>query len=147
MQMFFGSLMIAAFFWIIVKTFGQSSDAPAPTSRTAVNRMAKVCREIGRTQERLDELDRMLVDIQLCRPEEFMRTFTCQWQSGAENHSYNFLVDGANQTSDNLARMVMAEQDRLRASLLDLTDELQRLRRYGYVTQTIPFSEGEGEEE
>lgn len=109
---------------------------PAPGS-SASRQMQNLCRKIGREQEKLDELNRMLIDIDLCSPDEIMKGFRCIWESGGTNRQYDFIVDGASPTSDDMRRMVYAEACRVEARLCDLVDELVRLRHPQNVPKTM----------
>jgi hypothetical protein len=63
--------------------------------------------------KRLQELDNMLQDIQLCRPSEALRAFRMEWQGVAKNHSVEFMADGQSDTSAIMMELAEAEREQL----------------------------------
>ena len=63
--------------------------------------------------KRLQELDNMLQDIQLCRPSEALRAFRMEWQGVAKNHSVEFMADGQSDTSALMMELAEAEREQL----------------------------------
>lgn len=106
--------------------------------------LQKLCREIGKAQARLDELNRMLIDIDLCSPDELVKSFRCAWESGGMNRQYDFFVDGCSPTSEDMRRMVSAEAARVERQIVDLADQIARLRLNHYEPETLTVSAGEG---
>jgi hypothetical protein len=119
---------------------------PARTTPTAFEsrQLQKLCREIGKAQTRLDELNRMLIDIDLCSPDELVKSFRCAWESGGMNRQYDFFVDGCSPTSEDMRRMVSAEAARVERQIVDLADQIARLRCPGIGRETLTVSAGEG---
>lgn len=105
---------------------------PARTTPTVFEsrQLQKLCREIGKAQARLDELNRMLIDIDLCSPDELVKSFRCAWESGGMNRQYDFFVDGCSPTSEDMRRMVSAEAARVERQIIDLADQIARVRCY-----------------
>lgn len=105
---------------------------PARTTPTVFEsrQLQKLCREIGKAQARLDELNRMLIDIDLCSPDELVKSFRCAWESGGMNRQYDFFVDGCSPTSEDMRRMVSAEAARVEQQIVDLADQIARVRCY-----------------
>ena len=119
---------------------------PAQTMPTVFEsrQLQKLCREIGKAQARLDELNRMLIDIDLCSPDELVKSFRCAWESGGMNRQYDFFVDGCSPTSEDMRRMVSAEAARVERQIVDLADQIARLRLNHYEPETLTVSAGEG---
>ena len=119
---------------------------PARTTPTVFEsrQLQKLCREIGKAQARLDELNRMLIDIDLCSPDELVKSFRCAWESGGMNRQYDFFVDGCSPTSEDMRRMVSAEAARVERQIVDLADQIARLRLNHYEPETLTVSAGEG---
>lgn len=63
--------------------------------------------------KRLQELDNMLQDIQLCRPSEALRAFRMEWQGVAKNHSVEFMADGQSDTSALMMELAESEREQL----------------------------------
>lgn len=101
-------------------------------------------RRIAKTQKQIDTLEEMIMDIETCEPGEMHRNFSCVWQAGDNNKTYDFWTDGANGTSEDMLFLAQRERQRLRASLVKQIDELETQRRYGNITETIDISAGEG---
>lgn len=118
---------------------------PARTTPTAFEsrQLQKLCREIGKAQARLDELNRMLIDIDLCSPDELVKSFRCAWESGGMNRQYDFFVDGCSPTSEDMRRMVSAEAARVERQIIDLADQIVRVRCYSNCYANYPqYSRG-----
>lgn len=136
-------LAVGASIWTIYHTF---KPRPAQTMPTVFEsrQLQKLCREIGKAQARLDELNRMLIDIDLCSPDELVKSFRCAWESGGMNRQYDFFVDGCSPTSEDMRRMVSAEAARVERQIVGLADQIARLRLNHYEPETLTVSAGEG---
>ena len=86
-------------------------------------------KKLHQTMERIDTLDRMITDIEICDPEVIQKAFACSWQSGGENREFKFWTTGADRQAEHLMQMALDEREQLRASLLDQIDRLNRERR------------------
>lgn len=61
---------------------------------------------------KLRELDEMMIDLRLCSPDEMQRGFRIEWQSvGGQNHRFDFLADGASESTEHLMQLAQAERD------------------------------------
>jgi hypothetical protein len=127
----------------IYHTFKPRPERTTPTAFES-RQLQKLCREIGKAQARLDELNRMLIDIDLCSPDELVKSFRCAWESGGMNRQYDFFVDGCSPTSEDMRRMVSAEAARVERQIVDLADQIVRLRLNHYEPETLTVSAGEG---
>lgn len=114
------------------------------TTETNFTELSARVRDITKTQQRLDELEQMITDIEICDPDRMQKNFQFGWQSGSSNRKYDFWADGENETTEDMLYFAQRERQRLRASLLNQIDDLERVRRYGNVTKTIDISAGEG---
>lgn len=119
---------------------------PARTTPTVFEsrQLQKLCREIGKAQARLDELNRMLIDIDLCSPDELVKSFRCAWESGGMNRQYDFFVDGCSPTSEDMRRMVSAEAARVERQIVGLADQIAQLRRNAIYNANLVTYSGEG---
>ena len=77
----------------------------------------KLQREIHALNEmvnRIEELDSMIIDLNLCKPSEVLRNFRMEWQGTAGiNHGFDFLADGQSDSSAHLMELAIAEREEL----------------------------------
>ena len=63
---------------------------------------------------RIEQLDSMIIDLNLCKPSEVLRNFRMEWQGAAGvNHGFDFLVDGQSDSSAHLMELAIAEREEL----------------------------------
>lgn len=63
---------------------------------------------------RIEQLDSMIIDLNLCRPSEVLRNFRMEWQGTAGvNHGFDFLADGQSDSSAHLMELAIAERHEL----------------------------------
>lgn len=69
----------------------------------------------------LEAVDNMIIDIRLCVPGEYARSFRVEWLSDSGNNkSVDFLTDGSNVSSDYLLEMALSKRN-------ELNQEIQKL--------------------
>jgi hypothetical protein len=86
---------------------GESLDYDAVQMRLEV-------KQLYDDMEHLQELDEMMIDLRLCKPEEMQRSFRMEWQSlSGKNHRFDFWADGENQSTDYLLGLAQSERDSL----------------------------------
>lgn len=100
-------------------------EVPRETDFIQIENQAQKVAEIV---ERIQVLNRLIVDIELCDPGEMHRNFRTVWESGGKNRNYDFWVDGIDGTTADMLILAKRERARLRASLLTEVDVLTRLR-------------------
>lgn len=98
---------------------------PSTVSFVAIEKQAAKVAEIT---ERIQILERMIVDIEMTDPDELHTNFRTTWESGGKNRAYDFWSDGISGTSSDMLTLATRERDRLRTSLLEEIDKLCRLR-------------------
>lgn len=98
---------------------------PSAASFPAIEKQAAKVAEIT---ERIQVLERMIVDIEMTDPDELHTNFRTTWESGGKNRSYDFWSDGISGTSADMLTLATRERDRLRTSLLEEIDKLCSLR-------------------
>lgn len=98
---------------------------PSTVSFVAIEKQAAKVAEIT---ERIQVLERMIVDIEMTDPDELHTNFRTTWESGGKNRSYDFWSDGISGTSADMLTLATRERDRLRTSLLEEIDKLCSLR-------------------
>ena len=126
-------------------------DSPPPPEALDLVALTASVKRMARTAERIEQLDRMITDIELCDPEVLMQNFSCSWQSGADNCRYQFLTNGADSNAAHLMRMAAAEKSDQITSLLRQLDEVYRLRwqknRRRTLFRLVQMTAGEGDEQ
>ncbi len=124
-------------YWIVLAVAGlvlhraaMSSQTPPALSPTTVNFPAieKQAAKVAEINERIQILERMIVDIEMTDPDELHTNFRTTWESGGKNRAYDFWSDGISGTSADMLTLATRERDRLRTSLLEEIDTLCRLR-------------------
>lgn len=92
---------------------------------------------LSRCMKELESLDSLLIDVRLCKPEEAQRVFRMEWQSvSGTNHSFDFFLDGQNQSSAYMMELAEAEREALNQEIL---------RRVFDLYRTAVLLTGEGE--
>lgn len=123
--------------WIVLAVAGlvlhraaMPSKTPPALPPTAVNFPAieKQAAKVSEITERIQILERMIVDIEMTDPDELHTAFRTTWESGGKNRTYDFWSDGISGTSADMLTLATRERDRLRTSLLEEIDKLYRLR-------------------
>lgn len=141
--------MIAHWITLLVAglVFGKATmpDRPKPMpSRAGFIAIEKQAAKVAEITHRIQVLERMIVDVEMCDPDELHTKFRTTWESGGENRTYDFWSDGEYGTSTDLLIFAKRERERLRASLLIEIDRLYSLRCTQNVSWTDPDTEGEG---
>lgn len=101
--------------------------------------IADTIHELAAIQEKLDSLERLITDIEICNPETLQKSFRCGWQSGGQNVNYDFWTDGQDAVSERMLQLAIEEREQVRASLLEKIDELAK-RRYQNSYTNCDFS-------
>ena len=105
-------------------------------------------KKLHQTAERIDMLDRMITDIEICDPDVLQKAFSCSWQSGGENREFQFWTTGADAQAEHLMQMAVDEREQLRVSLLMQIDRLYKERGKKNGRKTLfpeqKFTAGEG---
>lgn len=79
-------------------------------------------RNLNATIDRIEQVETLLTDIEICKPAERHTGFSITWDS---DKNYNFLSDGESMTTEKLHALAEAEYQKLRASLLEQIQNLQ----------------------
>lgn len=122
-------------YWIALAVAGlvlhrAAMPSQTPPTPTAINFPAieKQAAKVAEITERIQVLERMIVDIEMTDPDELHTAFRTTWESGGKNRAYDFWSDGISGTSADMLTLATRERDRLRTSLLEEIDKLYRLR-------------------
>lgn len=140
--------------WIVLAVAGivlhraaMPSKTPPALPPTVVNFPAveKQAAKVAEITERIQVLERMIVDIEMTGTDELHTNFRTTWESGGKNRTYDFWSDGISGTSADMLTLATRERDRLRTSLLDEIDRLYRLRcTQNYVRHDPTAGKGRG---
>ncbi len=77
-------------------------------------RLQREIHQLNEMVNRIEELDSMIIDLNLCKPSEVLRNFRMEWQGAAGvNHGFDFLADGQSDSSAHLMELAIAEREEL----------------------------------
>lgn len=80
--------------------------------------LAKEVEALSRKMQKLQQLDEMIIDLRLCKPAEVQRAFRMEWMGAAgKNHSFDFMADGSNLSTQHLLELAIAQREELNADI------------------------------
>lgn len=80
--------------------------------------IAKEVECIAKKMRELEQLDEMIIDLRLCKPAEVQRAFRMEWMGAAgKNHSFDFMADGENASTEYLLELAIAQREELNADI------------------------------
>lgn len=80
--------------------------------------LAKEVEAIAKKMRELEQLDEMIIDLRLCKPAEVQRAFRMEWMGAAgKNHSFDFMADGENASTEYLLELAIAQREELNADI------------------------------
>lgn len=80
--------------------------------------LAKEVEGIAKKMRELEQLDEMIIDLRLCKPAEVQRAFRMEWMGAAgKNHSFDFMADGENASTEYLLELAIAQREELNADI------------------------------
>lgn len=80
--------------------------------------LAKEVEAIAKKMRELEQLDEMIIDLRLCKPAEVQRAFRMEWMGAAgKNHSFDFMADGENASTEYLLELATAQREELNADI------------------------------
>lgn len=80
--------------------------------------LAKEVEGIAKKMRELEQLDEMIIDLRLCKPAEVQRAFRMEWMGTAgKNHSFDFLADGENASTEYLLELAITQREELNADI------------------------------
>ena len=83
---------------------------------------------LARCADDLEKLDNMIIDLRLCKPGEVQRAFRMEWQSvSGKNNSFDFMADGANESTEHMINLAEAERDGLNQEIIQRVFDLYKL--------------------
>lgn len=132
---------------LVLRRAAMPTKSPPALPPTVVNFPAieKQAAKVAEITERIQILERMIVDIEMTDPDELHTNFRTTWESGGKNRAYDFWSDGISGTSADMLTLATRERDRLRTSLLEEIDRLYRLRcTQNYGRHDLTAGQGRG---
>ena len=83
-------------------------------------RLHREVQELAAKMNELEALDNMIIDLRLCKPSEVMRAFRMEWQGiSGKDHSFDFLADGQNASSEHLMELAIEQRAELNAEIAE----------------------------
>lgn len=91
--------------------------------------------ELHRCMNELEQLDAMIIDLRLCKPDELHKAFRIQWQgSTGREHALDFMSTGANGNTRHMIALAESQREELNAEIqsriVDLYTRAQSMEMY-----------------
>lgn len=79
----------------------------------------------------LANLDQMIIDLRLCKPDELHKAFRIEWQGSTKTHAFDFMSTGSNMNTAHLIELAEDQREELNAEIqariVDLYTRAQEL--------------------
>lgn len=142
--------IIAAYAWIKHRQ-RQAEQAEQEQAAFDSARLQGEISALYRASQELEQLDEMIIDLRLCKPDELHKAFRIEWQGSTKAHSLDFMSTGAN---TNTAHMIALAEDQreqvnadIQARIADLYARAQERRFFdAYHAQKLERSYQNGEQ-
>lgn len=80
---------------------------------------------LHRCMQELEQLDEMLIDLRLCKPDELHKAFRIQWQgSTGKEHALDFMSTGANGNTLHMIELAECQRAELNAEIQERIADL-----------------------
>ena len=91
--------------------------------------------ELHRCMNELEQLDAMIIDLRLCKPDELHKAFRIQWQgSTGREHALDFMSTGANGNTRHMIALAESQREELneeiQSRIVDLYTRAQSMEMY-----------------
>ena len=91
--------------------------------------------ELHRCMNELEQLDAMIIDLRLCKPDELHKAFRIQWQgSTGRQHALDFMSTGANGNTRHMIALAESQREELneeiQSRIVDLYTRAQSMEMY-----------------
>lgn len=128
------SFIILIFIVVFIAAFRKSrfsfsdksvSDDEADTDYT-LEVIAKQLDKINNVMNRINDIEELITDVEICDPERYMKNITFNWtneENGYRSH-YDFFLTGDNLNTEMILKMAYAERKELRSLLIQEIDKL-----------------------
>lgn len=109
---------VIIFIVIALKRKNQDADEEQEEYGFDSANLAKEVEAIAKKMRELEQLDEMIIDLRLCKPAEVQRAFRMEWMGAAgKNHSFDFMADGENASTEYLLELAIAQREELNADI------------------------------
>ncbi len=87
--------------------------------------------KVNEVKERLDKIEQLLTDIEICKPNEYEKSITISWMStNGKTEKYDLWINGKDITSEKLHDLSISERKKLRSLL---QTEIEKLQKRSYA--------------
>lgn len=110
-------ILVGLFFYKMYKRIGDNKTDENEDS-LEFNQVSDDIEKLNRLRDSLYDIEQLLTCIEMCTPEEHEIGINIQWSDLAgTNYSYNFILDGCDDTSELFRKIAYQERKFLRTSL------------------------------
>ena len=119
--------------WIDYRNRHRSEEPEQPFFDSA--RLQSEVNELHRCMNDLEQLDAMIIDLRLCKPEELHKSFRIEWQGSTKAHSFDFMSTGANSNTAHMIALAEDQREELNADIQSrIADLYSRAQEMEFVT-------------
>lgn len=98
-------------------------------------RLQSEVNELHRCMNELEQLDAMIIDLRLCKPDELHKAFRVEWQgSTGQRHALDFMSTGANGNTRHMIELAESQRaelnEEIQARIFDLYTRAQSMDFY-----------------
>lgn len=136
--------MICLIIWIRKQKQGTGTDAAFFDSA----RLQGEISALHRASQELEQLDELIIDLRLCRPEELHRVFRINWQGATgKDHALDFVSTGTNANTEHMLELAEGRREELnteiQARIADLYSRAQSMEFFADYDAERSRSEAE----
>lgn len=127
--------IIAAYAWI---RYRQQKAEQAEQER-AIFDSARLQGEIYalyRSAQELERLDRLIIDLRLCKPDELHRAFNISWSSSDGEQNLDFMASGSDANTESLMQLATSQRETVNEEIMQrICDIYSRAQEYAFFTE------------
>lgn len=84
--------------------------------------------------QQLQQLDQMIIDLRLCKPDELHKAFRIEWQGSTKSHSFDFFSTGANTNTAHLIELAEDQREEVNAEIQErIIDLYSRAQEFDFM--------------
>lgn len=96
----------------------EDDEASEREQTISYNTIEEYINSLNQLKERLDTIEQMITDIEVCSPDDEIKSVKVSVPNNQGNYnSYNFIVDGEDDTTSDILNMLYSERQMLRTAL------------------------------
>lgn len=142
------ALIIAGFLWIRHRQRQCVEDPEQEKPFFDSARLQNEVNALHRCMQELEQLDAMLVDLRLCKPDELHRAFRVEWQgTTGQKHALDFMSTGDNSNTAHMIELAESQRDALnteiQARIVDLYARAQSMDFYTRYDAERSYANGD----